>query len=213
MMRYLLVIVIMLFVAFPVTAKDVTGSQKELLSNILLDDLSAYLDGGDSAFADDWGRVATPWTSDQAIGIRYSSGAVAADGFYGNRTIFIRGHYLGAQNWIGDAYRVQMALVVAIVAKSESPFLQDVKNGGMVEMACKAAGKEYQYVYVDQCQAQKFAMADLVAKEMAVVLSRGSKNDRLAVDTAMKADKVIAADDPCRSTLGGCVDDIRALAH
>ena len=203
----------LLFIAFPASGKDVTHSQKELLSNILWDDLTAYMDGGNSLFADDWDRVATPWTLDQVIGQRYANGTVAADQFYGDKTIFIRGHYLGAQNWIGDAYRVQMALVVAIVEKSESSFLQDARNGGMVEMACKSSGREYQFVYVDQCQAQKFAMADLVANEMSVVLSRGSKNDRLAVDTAMRADKVISADNPCRATFGGCIDDIRALAH
>ncbi|QEE24531.1 hypothetical protein CS053_08465 [Rhodanobacter glycinis] len=212
-MRYVFLALMLLSTAFSVASKEVTDNQKDMLSNMLWDDLTTYLDGGQSMFSDDWSSVATPWVSDQAIGIRYSHGAVSADDFYGNRMIFIQGHYLSAQNWIGDSYRVQMALVVAIVAKSESAFLQDATNGSMVKMACKTAGKEYQYVYVDHCQAQKFAMAELVTREVAVVLSRKSKKDKDAIAIAVMADKKIAADDPCRATFGGCIDDIRSLVH
>lgn len=212
-MRKLLIGLALAFVTLHAVASGITEGQRGMLFDVLQDDLTAYLQGGNSTFSDDWSRVATTWTSDQEIGQRYAAGTVSADNFYGDRTIFIRGHYLGAQNWIGNDYRVQMALVVAIVDKSESSFLQGAKNGGMVEMACRTAGKEYMFVHVDHCEALKFAMAEIVEREIATVLSRRSKSDLLAINAADRADKAIAAENPCRNTFGGCIDDIRALVH
>lgn len=188
----------------------ITEGQAGLMDDLLLDDLATYLEGGSSVFSDDWSRMATPWTTDQAIGVRYSHGTVAADNFYTDRTVFVRGHYLSASNWIGDSYRVQMALVAAIVDKSESAFLQDATNGSIVSMACHAAGKEMEFVYLDGCRAQKFAMADLIRREAATITSRQSPADLNLMHAAAAFNKKIPADDPCRATMGGCIDLMRS---
>jgi hypothetical protein len=155
--------------------------------------------------------VATPWTSDFDIGMRYREGAVAADDFYGDRLIFVRGHFYGAQNWIGDDYRVQMWLVAAIVPKNDSAFLQDATHGSAIELACRAQGQEIEYVYLKQCQSEKMAIAELVTSESKLIVSRRDSKDLKAMQFAIAADRKIASDDPCRATMGGCIDDIKAL--
>jgi hypothetical protein len=186
-------------------------SRNGILADMLHDDLTAYLDGGKARFADDWSQVAAPWTTDQLIGMKYARSAVAADNDYGERTIFLHGHYLSAENWIGDTYRVQMALVVAIVGKSESAFLNEATSGSSVDIACKAQGKELEFVYLDRCESVKFAMAGLVQNEMRRMLSRGSAADKQAIAAAAAIDRKLSPDDPCRNTIGGCIDQIHAM--
>ncbi len=206
-MRYVAIAIALWMTFFAVNAQGrMTEGSVGMMADLLQDDLSTYLEGGQAVFSADWERMATPWTTDQEIGIRYSRGTVAADNFYGSKTIFLQGHYLSAENWIGDSYRVQMALVVAVVDRSDSAFLQDATNGSIVRMACRSTGKEFEFVYLDHCQSQQFAMAELVQKEMAIAVKRRSPADMKLIDAAAAFDRKIPANDPCRNTMGGCIE-------
>jgi hypothetical protein len=195
------------------SAETVSASQRALLEGLAANDLKAYLDGGKAVYSSDWEKVALPWSDDKDIGMRYARGAIAADSFYGDRTIFIHGRYLSADNWIGDAYRVQLWLLAAIVDKDKAGFLGDARSGSAVSLACRAQGQELQTAYVRDCESADVAIRNLASQQATLLLARHSPEDQTALAVARALDARIPADAPCRRDGSGCEDQAQQLVR
>jgi len=214
-MRYMMA-TLLVFLAFlpgrSFASEPLTPRQHALLARMVENDLSIYLQGGEALLQGEWSKVAVPWETDQQIGMRYSGGnALSADSFYGHKTIFIRGLYLSAENWVDNDYRVQLNLVAAIVDKPDAAFLENARNNTRVEMACKAGGLEFDTTYVEDCMSPSSAISILAIDEVNRIASSPSKDGQNMRLLVRIMDAGLSADDPCRVDMTGCGDKLKGL--
>ncbi len=198
-------------------AQPLTAAQTIIAENLVYQDFSTYIAGGQANFSEDFSRVASPEVSDQAITQQYLRNAVAADLSYKDKVAVVSGTFISVENWIGDVYRVQLIGVVAEVPKKDAGFLASAHQGQQIHLACVMEGKEIDFVHMDGCEsanAFKRFMADQFVNTYLPRIADTSKAAKELIVMVRAFDALLPSGSNCRVTTPSdeCLSDISALA-